>query len=373
MLRRAFILLFLLIFLLIFNAFLNPYPAKNTIEGFRPKYGVSYSFEQASWYGLDPRKAYMDLLDQVHFDWVRLPFFWDQMAQLRLQGASEGQADWVFNKNFEDLKWAIDEADKRNIKVVVALGLKTPYYPEYHLPDYIKNQLKFGDTITVNHPIAHDILEVDKKIINALFKYDNIAYWQVENEPYLANVNNWKIDESLIRAQVQIVRDTDVGNRPIILNHVAPAPFDWRYKSLLAILGPGDVFGVNAYFETQGIYLASFKIFAKEIHIKWPKWLIWPVQSWVGFSPDFGKLKEECWKKGIRLWVLEMQAEPYVRTKDDINKSFNYFKAGDILRGDTFLRSSRIDSIGLWGASYWLYKKGAGDSSWWETVKGIVN
>ena len=72
-------MLFLLIFLIIIIAFLKPFPQKNMIEGFRPQYGVSYSFEQAGWYGLDPKKSFGELLDNFKFSWVRLPFFWDQM------------------------------------------------------------------------------------------------------------------------------------------------------------------------------------------------------------------------------------------------------------------------------------------------------
>ena len=369
MLKRAGLIIILILFTIIFNAFLNPFPKKNVPEGFRSGYGVSFSFEQAGWYGLEPKKAYVDLLDSVRFDWVRLPFFWDKTF-LRSEGATDGQ---VTNLNLEELKFGIEEAKKRNIKVIVALGAKTPYYPEYHLPENIKSRAKFGDTFTLNHPIAADLLAVDRAVVIELSKYENVAYWQVENEPLLANVNNWKIGEDLVKAEVELVRSTDPKRRPIILNHVGPAVFDKKYRELLPLLLPGDVFGVNTYFKTQGTYLFSFKLGAKQIDVPWPEWLVWPVQSWLGFSTDFGGVKKEVENRGLKFWVLEMQAEPYVRTKEDINKIFDYFKADDILKADKFLRSSRVESIGLWGSSYWLYKRGLGDSSWIDAVKVVVN
>ena len=361
MIRRATVLFFLLLIVLILNAFLNPFPKKNTPEGFRPKYGISYSFEQAGWYGLDARKSYIELLDTAKFDWVRLPFFWDQMMDVN----GELKVD--------DLKFAIEEAQKRNVKVIVALGLKTPYYPEYHLPGSISSQIKFGEKIGAYHAVSDDVLAINKKLVEALSKYDNISHWQVENEPFLANVNNWKIDESLIKAEVEVVRSADFKKRPIILNHVGPSVFDKSYKPLFSILETGDVFGVNAYFKTQGVYLASFKVFGKEVRINWPGFLVWPVQSWAGFSPNFSNLANEAQKKGIELWVLEMQAEPYVRSIENAKSNDLFFRAQDIVSADKYLKSNRIEAVGLWGAHFWQFRKKIGDRSWMDSVKSIVN
>lgn len=370
MIRRALLPVFLILLFIIFNAFLNPIPEKNTIAGFKPSYGVTYSFEQAGWYNLNAKKSYADLLDNLKVDWVRLPFFWDQMTQLRR--GSDGQAEWGFNERFEDLIFAVKEAQKRNVNVIIALGAKTPYYPEYHLPDKIKSQLKFGNTIRVSDPIGKDILDIDKKVIEELSIYDNIVYWQIENEPYLANINNWKIDRSLIEKEVEIVRGTDSRKRPIILNHVAPSVFDRRWQSLLSTLKPGDVLGVNAYFKTQGVYLASFKLLGKEFHLQWPVWLVWPVQSWLGFSPDFRSLKNEAEEKGINLWVLEMQAEPYIRILENAKREKYSYSPWDVVMADRYLRSFQIESVGLWGAPFWQYREKMGDNSWINAAKAIV-
>lgn len=364
---------FFLILIIILNAFLNPFPKKNVPEGFRPSYGVSYSFEQARWYGFDARTSYTNLLDQLKVDWVRLPFFWDQPSTtLRTSpSVTSGQSSSNFG-NIDDLKWAVGEAKKRNVRVIVALGAKTPYYPEYHLPKDIASQIKFGETISLRNPVSVKILEVDRKVVEALSVYDNIEAWQVENEPFLANINNWKIGEDLLRTEVEVVRNTDKRRRPIILNSVAPTLFDSSYKSLFKILKPGDILGVNAYFKTQGVYLASFKIFGKEVHVGWPKRLVWPVQSWTGFSANFAKLRQEANQRDIALWVLEMQAEPYIRTLDDAKRNLAY-SASDVLKADRYLKSSMVDSVGLWGAPFWQYRAKNGDSSLIETIQSLIN
>lgn len=359
--RRIGIVISVLILLFIINAFLNPIPSKNSVAGNSPLYGVSYSFEQAGWYGLNGREAFVSLIENNDFDWVRLSFFWDQMT------SESGEL------KVESLKFAIEEAGKRDIDVIIAIGAKTPYHPEYHLPKRIENKLAFGDRIDINHPVAKDILAVDKKVIEELMKYENITHWQVENEPLLGNINNWHIDKSLLIEEIKQVRKLDTRSRPIIINHVGPSIFDNQWKGLSDLLEPGDVFGANAYYKTQGVDLIAFEIGDKEVHIRWPEWFVWPVQSWGVFSPDFENMKKEIEAKGLEFWILEMQAEPFIKNLDDAARNNGYFQARNISEADEYLRSMGIKNIGLWGAPYWLYRQSQGDNSWLDEVDEIVN
>src|SRR4030043_1763746 len=168
---RALLTFILILVIFISNAFANPIPQRKIDPDFKPMYGIAYSFEQAGWYGLDPRGEYVRMLDEFKFDWVRLPFFWDQMVN------EKGEL------RIENLKFALEEADKRQVKVIIALGAKTPYSPEYHWPDDVASKEKFGETVTADHPAAKDILSIDQKVVEELAVFDNIIYWQVENEP----------------------------------------------------------------------------------------------------------------------------------------------------------------------------------------------
>lgn len=361
MILRAVLLLLLVTVIIIANAFANPIPQRAINLKYRPLYGVSYSFEQAGWYGLDSRKSYSTLLDQVKVDWMRLPFFWDQMI------------DKSGNLKIDDLKFAIEEAKKHNVKVIVAIGAKVPYYPEFHLPSDVKSQLKFGEAITSQHKIAPELLAIDRKVVSELAAYDNIAYWQVENEPLLGNVNGWKIFPDLIAEEVKVVRETDPLGRPVILNHPAGWFLDNDWKKLLPILGQGDVFATSAYFKTQGTDLILFKLAGSEFHIPWPKSFMWPVQSWLFVSPNFASIKSQVAKNGNDLWILEMQSEPYIRQKADAGASDFSFSPSDIQLGNNFLKSYGIKSVGLWGAHFWQYKLMNGDNSWINAIWAITN
>ncbi len=357
MLKRAVLLLVLIFFCYVLNAFLNPYPKKIVPLGFRPQYGFSYSFEQARWYGYDGRAAFTKLLDEAKFDWVRLPFFWNEMSD------EEG------NLKVDDLDFAVSEAKKRNVKVIIALGAKVPFYPEFHLPSSESSKLHFGDNINVDSAISFDLLTIDGKVVSHFSKYDNVFYWQIENEPFLPNVNKYRIDKSLIAREIKIVRDYDPKKRPVILTSDGPTVFNSRWKDLFPLLNRGDAFGTNAYFKTQGTYLASFSKF----NISWPKGFYWPVQSWYLLSPNFDGIDHYAKKRGVDFWVMEMQAEPYIRTLDDAGRNQFTFSANDIVNADNFLKNSRISNVGFWGANFWIYREKLGDNSWMSAVKDIVN
>lgn len=356
---------FAVLVLYIAYAFLFPFPSRNLSEGFKPNYGFSFSFERARWFGLDARKAYADILDSAKFKWVRLPFFWDSMMK------REGDT-WVFTKEFDDLVFAVEQAKLHNVNVCVALGAKTPYYPEFHLPKSEASKLKFGQIIDDKSPVAGDLLKVDSMVVSRLSSYDNIVYWQIENEPYLANVSNWKIDRSLLLAESAAVRTADAFGRPIILNHVGPWALDSRWRDLTSLLQESDAFGVNAYFKTQGTYLLSLDVFGRTIRIPWPGNFSWPVQSWLFLSPNYYNLAHDTFLSGHDLWVLEMQAEPYIRVLSDADKT-QAFKAADMLKASNYLIDSRVKYVGLWGAEFWEYRKSKGDNSWIEAAWEIVN
>lgn len=361
MIFRILFVFFLLLVIYISYAFANPFPIRKSGIETKPSYGFTYIFDDAGWYGLDPRESYMKLLDEFDFQWVRLPFFWDQMV------------DANGNLKLDDLIFAISEAQKRDVEVVIALGAKTPSYPEFHWPEEIASKVRFGEVIAASHPAASEILEIDGKVVRALASFDNISHWQVENEPYAANIRNLKIDKSLIEKEVEVVRSADPRARPIILNHVGPATVDRRWKPLLNLLKPDDILSVNAYFKTQGVYLLAFSFLGNQIEIRWPRWFTFPTQSWLFLSPDYKSIKEEAQSKNVGFWLLEMQAEPYIRTLDDANKKDFAFTPEDLSKADLLLRSQDVETIGLWGVHFWQYREKLGDSSWMSAAKKIVN
>ena len=84
-------------------------------------------------------------------------------------------------------------------------------------------------------------------------------------------------------------------------------------------------------------------------------------------------IKETIETNGNKLWILEMQAEPYIKKLEEANDPILSFTPKDIIAADNFLKSYQIESIGLWGAHFWQYQQKKGNSAWVDTVKSVVN
>ena len=65
-------------------------------------YGVSFSNWTVEGYGLDWKKAYLEILDDLKVDRIRLSAYWNRI---------EPQIDQY---DFNDLDWMVAEADKRD-------------------------------------------------------------------------------------------------------------------------------------------------------------------------------------------------------------------------------------------------------------------
>ena len=94
------------------------------------EYGVTFSKKQAQNLGFNWREVYLSVFDDLGVKKIRLPAYWDEVE------SQEGSFFW------EDLDWQINEATKRQAKVILAVGARLPRWPECHLPDWTRGRLK---------------------------------------------------------------------------------------------------------------------------------------------------------------------------------------------------------------------------------------
>src|SRR6185503_7841123 len=77
-----------------------------------PTYGVSFSVKQARNLGVDWKANFTAIIDDLQFKHLRLMSYWDESE------AKRGEF------NFADLDWQFEEAQKRGVKISLALGLR---------------------------------------------------------------------------------------------------------------------------------------------------------------------------------------------------------------------------------------------------------
>ena len=80
--------------------------------------GVTFSTKYAKELGLDWKAAYLATLDDLGVRKFRIPVYWDEAEPER------GRYAW------DEVDWMLDEAAKRGADVILAVGRKTPRWPE---------------------------------------------------------------------------------------------------------------------------------------------------------------------------------------------------------------------------------------------------
>ena len=78
-------------------------------------------------WGLDWKETYLALLDDLKVKNLKIAAHWDLIEP----------QDGVYD--FADLDWQLEQARLHNAKVMLAIGMKTPRWPECHVPEWAKN------------------------------------------------------------------------------------------------------------------------------------------------------------------------------------------------------------------------------------------
>src|SRR3989344_357720 len=89
-------------------------------------WGVNFSQKQAEALGLDWQETYLALFDDLGVRNLKLITYWDLLEK------DEGQYD------FGDLDWQIEKANEYGVKALLVIGMKTPGWPECHIPEWAK-------------------------------------------------------------------------------------------------------------------------------------------------------------------------------------------------------------------------------------------
>jgi len=320
--------------------------------------GTTYSPRQSEYLGLDWKQAYLAILD-LRFDVIRLGTYWNEVEK------TEGTYD------FTVIDWQIFEARKRNIPVMLTVGMKAPRWPEYFFPTWMLKNMdqRFGDEIPGDDEyLKEKVLQFIRAVVSHYKDEKSIHYWQVENEPMdRAGAQYWWISKKFLKQEVDLVRQTDAGKRPIVIN-VATYPnkflrglsrFYAPYDPVQEAMALCDILGLNVY------PAVGHKFW-------WRKMYFWstPRERVEYFSEILARVKTQ----GKKAWIIEFQAEPWepgllVHKGDDRpptgwpEMSRAYFKEFQSMGFDTFL---------LWGSEYWHFRKiQHKDDNWWNMVMDL--
>jgi hypothetical protein len=302
--------IFILIFLVLIFLFFVISPSKREIE-----WGVNFSQKHATNLGLDWQKTYLWLLDDLKFKRVKIIVHWDLIEKEKE----------VYD--FKDLDWQLNEAEKRNTKVILAIGQKTGRWPECHIPNYL---------------FLEGAEKRQEKLLNFLkvliYRYKNLPVllaWQVENEPFFPFGECPPFDKEFFKKEIELVKKID-PERKIIVSDSGEGSF-WIKAAL-----SGDIVGTTLYR----------KVYFKPLNV----YLSYP------FPSNFYFLKRKfinfVFKKDV--WLLELQAEPWCQnllydcdTKEQ-EKTMDFEKFKKVFN---FVKKTGFEKVYFWGGEWWYWLK----------------
>lgn len=296
------------------------------------EYGVTFSKKQAENLGLDWKKVYLSIFDDLGVKKIRLPAYWDEIEN------QEGNYSW------EDLDWQVNQASERQAEIILAVGARLPRWPECHFPDWIEGRLKAQ--------IENKTLDYISRVIEHYKDNEQIKAWQIENEPFLSHFGDCpKFDAKFLDQEITLVKSFDA--RPIVVTDSGELSF-WVGAAKRA-----DIFGITMYRDTYSKFLQRY------IH--------YPI------GPAFFKFKKNLADlfANPKSWiVIEMQAEPWGPgayqnlSQADRGRTMNPEKFKQMIE---FGRQTGFREFYLWGVEFWYWELSEGRPEMWREARKLFN
>lgn len=298
-------------------------------------YGVSFSKFHSDELGLDWREVYSAILQDLQVKNFRFSAHWPMI---------EPEKDKF---NFEELDFQVKEAQKVGASVILALGRRLPGWPECHEPAWVKNFDKDKK--------QEEILNYLEAVTQHYKGFNNIKYWQVENEPFLtffSKENCGELDVDFLDKEIKFVKELD-PTRPIIVTD--SGEFGTWYKAYQR----GDIFGTSMY-----LYV-------------WWRNFIGPLRYPI--TPGFFRLKHNLVRSiyGKKTaMVIELSAEPWLLkpiVDTPIETQLQRMGMDKFNEVIDFSSKTGFDTLYFWGAEWWYWLKLHGHPELWIRAKEIFN
>lgn len=292
-------------------------------------WGVNFSQKYCRNLGIDWKETYTALLDDLGARNIKIAVHWDLIHPNKD----------VFS--FDDLDWQIKKAQDSGAKVMLVIGMKTPRWPECHIPNWASQESKQAQ--------QEEILKMIQAVVLRYKDNPAVAWWQVENEPFFKfGECPWK-DDRFLAKEVTLVRKLD--SKPIVISDSGEWSMWFRAASL------GDIPATTMY---RIAWMDNFKMY-----FNYP------------YPPIFYKRKADLVKLFLNKEVIcgELQAEPwgpktvYEISLEEQKKTMN---KDQFTKNIEFAKKTNLPAFYLWGGEwmYWMKIKN-NDASVWEEAKKL--
>lgn len=299
----------------------------------RPIYGVTFSPQQAADLGLDWKKVYVAMLEELKIKNIRIAAYWNQVQP------EEGKY------NFSDLDFEMDMAAKYDARVVLGVGRRLPRWPECFEPEWAKKMDKQAR--------ANALQSYIETTVKRYYNHPALEMWQVENEAFLSSFGECpELDVKEFDAEIELVRRLDPGHK-ILITDSGELSLWWQAGRR------GDVFGTTLY---RYVYSDVFN------------------RYWVNYIPYwFYRVKAgalRLLRPGKEIIIIELQAEPWT-TKGIVNTPIEeQFKTMSMEKFEKLLSVAKATGFSpqyLWGVEWWYWMREQNHPEFWQKAQNLMN
>jgi len=297
----------------------------------RTSIGVTYSTKYAHELGLDTHQAFEKILSELKPGFIRLPLYWSDI---------EKDPDHF---DFKEIDWLVWRASEHKVPLILAIGRRTPRYPECHEPWYLYNS-QVSEEVRDARLLSYLDLVVKRYEKNPI-----VIMWQVENEPFFGFFGNCKATSwDFMKQEVAWVRER--SDKPIMLT-VSGEYSSWTRESALA-----DVLGFSLYRGAR---------FGDHFFVPYP------------VPPSIYAIKALFTHASIKeIIISELQLEPWFDQSISAVPLEAQLKQMPLREmADTYRYARKIytDRIALWGVEWWLYlKEKHAIDDYWNLGKAMI-
>ena len=293
-------------------------------------WGVNFSQKHATGVGLDWREVYTALLEEMKVRDFKIAVHWDQL---------EPEEDRF---SFEDLDWQMQRAEEKEAKVTLIVGMKTPRWPECHVPTWAGEYSKEDQ--------QQEIREYIEAVVSRYKDSTALYAWQVENEPFFDFGScPWR-DTDFLKEEIDIVHSLD-SVHPVIITESGEFSL-WNKAASY-----GDIVGVTLY---RKVWFGEFNSYVSYPHTS------------TTYSRRAQLINTFFGKDVIG---IELQAEPWgpnpwqEMSLEEQSKTMNEARFTNTIE---FAERTEISRFYLWGAEWWYWmKETKGDATMWEKAQEL--
>lgn len=295
-------------------------PAKQIV------WGLTFTKSYAQYLGLNWKETYLAMLDELGVQKVRMGINWDEIEseQRRFE--------------FADYDWMMNEAEKRGVEIVPAIGFKLPRWPECRAPQWTRAMPRTE--------FEQAQLAMMRAVVEHFKDRPNIKIWQVENEGFIGWFGECPpIPDSFVRREVEFVRALD--SRPILMTESGELSTGLRSALISDIVGTSlyrevwsPIFGFIKYPLPPSFYAHKGKLLRP-----------W-VQRFI-----ITELQLEAWAPSTGLLSVPIEEQLKIMSPEKMSGAIQY------------ARRTGLDEIHAWGVEWWYWLKQKGHSELWEVAR----